>query len=641
MCFLRLAFVCSFLVACGSVTSDTDAPVGDPDPDAEVIVEPDAMVEGLAPVTSFAADGSASGPAVYSLSWTNPTPAPAGVLVLRSDGPTGDRPVDGTSYTAGDTIGSSTVVFVGAGTSAEDLTAWGGHTFTYSAFAFDQANRYSDKAEDDARAEIYFRGTVAVSGATVTVTPDQGSGGLAFSGTVTPTKGTIVTLSFVNQTDRHFYNAKFLVREGAALVTSDGIHDGSPFRTFGPEATLIDGTSPARDFFIGADGDFSFVIELARHPMVVVSRNSPVGVVMIDTGRDAVVATPETAAGFTNNVWFNAISRDGRWIWMSEHYQNGVLFFDQSTLTVANRVVIAPPAGGMEASTNPAAIVPSSDESTLYVAVSGYDETNNILMVVRIDVASASEVDRLVLDSQSAAVVGQRAPARGLALDQVRNRLYVPNYTYGVMHVVDLATFTQVDTDGVPDNGVTPVSFGGEPHLSPSGVAIHPDGTRAYVNFGRRTNRDVAELDLDDLSTITYLPLTFVPTMGEEFSSSPNIQFGPDGRLWVPRTQYPTDGVSSYGISVFDVNTTPVVEQGVNIIGSTITYQNDLWDIVFIPQTTRAYGSMADEGYLNVYDYTTLQPIDVDLATAGHQNINADVPVDGYMYGGGLVVTPY
>jgi hypothetical protein len=55
----------------------------------------------------------------YTIGWTAATGSPDGYIALRRSGSSpADVPVDGTTYTAGNTIGSSTVAFVGAGTSS-------------------------------------------------------------------------------------------------------------------------------------------------------------------------------------------------------------------------------------------------------------------------------------------------------------------------------------------------------------------------------------------------------------------------------------------------------------------------------------------------------------------------------------------
>src|SRR5688500_12563140 len=58
-----------------------------------------------------------------TLSWTAAAPAPIGYIVLRATVfPPADAPADGTSYTVGDIIGTSTVAYIGPGTTFNELT---------------------------------------------------------------------------------------------------------------------------------------------------------------------------------------------------------------------------------------------------------------------------------------------------------------------------------------------------------------------------------------------------------------------------------------------------------------------------------------------------------------------------------------
>jgi len=72
-----------------------------------------------------------------ALSWTAPTNAPTGYLVLRSVGstPPADVPINGNMYSVGTVIGSSTVVHAGAAPSIIDTGATGG-TYAYAVYSF-------------------------------------------------------------------------------------------------------------------------------------------------------------------------------------------------------------------------------------------------------------------------------------------------------------------------------------------------------------------------------------------------------------------------------------------------------------------------------------------------------------------------
>jgi hypothetical protein len=72
-----------------------------------------------------------------TLSWTAATGSPAGYIVLRSEGSAvEDIPKDGTTYTAGNSIGTSTVVFVGNGLTVNQTALSSGITYHYAVFAY-------------------------------------------------------------------------------------------------------------------------------------------------------------------------------------------------------------------------------------------------------------------------------------------------------------------------------------------------------------------------------------------------------------------------------------------------------------------------------------------------------------------------
>lgn len=80
-----------------------------------------------------------------NLSWTNPGDGDlAGVLVLRrAGGPVAEAPVTGQSYSTGQTVGSSVVVFAGSGTGFSNTALTNGTTHYYKAFAYDTAESYA------------------------------------------------------------------------------------------------------------------------------------------------------------------------------------------------------------------------------------------------------------------------------------------------------------------------------------------------------------------------------------------------------------------------------------------------------------------------------------------------------------------
>ena len=69
----------------------------------------------------------------------------------------------------------------------------------------------------------------------------------------------------------------------------------------------------------------------------------------------------------------------------------------------------------------------------------------------------------------------------GVAANSTTNRIYVGNRWSDNVSVIDGATYTEIDTDGNPANGITRIPVGYRPH----GVAVNPTTNRIYVaNWG-------------------------------------------------------------------------------------------------------------------------------------------------------------
>jgi hypothetical protein len=101
-------------------------------------------------VTGFTAIGGAS---LVNLSWTNPVTADFNkVLILRNETGTFTAPSNGSTYTQGASIGSSTIVYIGNGTSFENTGRTNDTTYYYRIYAYDEdsAANYSSGVQDSA-----------------------------------------------------------------------------------------------------------------------------------------------------------------------------------------------------------------------------------------------------------------------------------------------------------------------------------------------------------------------------------------------------------------------------------------------------------------------------------------------------------
>jgi DNA-binding beta-propeller fold protein YncE len=244
---------------------------------------------------------------------------------------------------------------------------------------------------------------------------------------------------------------------------------------------------------------------------------------------------------------------------------------------------------------------------------------------VQLNPSTLAEVSRTVFAPHTGSVSSQ-GTARGLALDDAGHRAYVLDYGGGLVHIVDTSNMTEVDSDGNAANGITPVSFGAT-HLYPQGIAIDPASGDVYVTFGHLSDFAVGTFSPSAPSVITYLATTITSGAGGVVP-----KFGPDGRLWVPHTQY--EQTNNTGLSVWDLGAS--TEDHLGVVNS--NGNNDCFSVAFIPFTNEVWLALDDNGVIDVYDTTTLQAIDADGDAA---NGVSSTDGSGSMYGNQMSVTPY
>ena len=174
----------------------------------------------------------------------------------------------------------------------------------------------------------------------------------------------------------------------------------------------------------------------------------------------------------------------------------------------------------------------------------------------------------------------------GTTKSQAQNRAYVPNSGSNTVSVIDTATDTVATT--IPPLG-----------CSPQGVAITPDGARAYLTF-----------------SCTDAVLVIDTTTNSEFASIP-VGANPD---WITITP---DGTRAYvsnfngGVSVIDIATNTVI--------ATIPVGLSPEGIAITPDGTRAYVDVSESSTVSV----------IDLAT---NTVTSNIPVGGAPFG--IALTP-
>lgn len=101
-------------------------------------------IDNLSPtnVVSVTATG---GDTQVSLTWTNPVDADFSqtIILQRASNTITDTPVEGATYTAGDTLGSSTVIYASSGTSFSKTSLTNGTPYNYKIFTKDTNGNYS------------------------------------------------------------------------------------------------------------------------------------------------------------------------------------------------------------------------------------------------------------------------------------------------------------------------------------------------------------------------------------------------------------------------------------------------------------------------------------------------------------------
>ncbi len=585
-----------------------------------------------APATDLRAVASTSGTPRIQLSWTDPADTDHGTtVILRGEMPVSVRPHDGTAYAAGSFVGPFEVIHAGTGENITDTDVVGGTRYFYAAFAADTLSNYAAPAFADAM-PVYFSGTLVIEDETVSIdapTLDAGSGGLDFQG-ASEIVGTDLTawISLQSSMDRILFNPKLVVTSvtGGTLVNPHGQIDGDDYMYYGFAGLAKGGWSPIVEWeFSGVTGPVTIDFELRTDPMVFVSTADSMLVTAVDTGTHTHVGDIDYDGSHEHDsgVYFNAVTPDGRYFLASSNYDHGILVLDTVQVAPVGWIQIADEDATLEGQVFTGGIVVSPDGSSFYAtATEDVGDMTGLKYLVEVGIGGTwPEMRRVFLGTTPDNWAGR---LKNFAIDWDSLLAYVPATQEGLVHVVDIATMSEIDADGDSSNGVTPIhlSAGNE---DPTSIAISPDGTHAYVGVGTRSSTDIPVIDL-----ATYDVSTLTSTV-HAGASGPNIQFGPDGRLYVPRTQY----WDTQGISVFDLTTS--FESFVTLLPD--SGNNDIWDIQFVPMTTIAYASMTDDGALMPFDYTTSTPIDLDGDSLnGQTNILNGL---GTSYGGAIVITPF
>lgn len=566
------------LTACGDDgPSFIDAPpaIDAPDIDTPAVDGPPG------PVTSFAAASTANG---LSLSWVNPGDADlAGVLIVAGNGvDVSFAPTDGTTYTVGNAVGTDQVVLVySLTTSLADVPFVPGADTRFAAWAYDAAGQYSPIALTTGRSNVLGtqQGQIQLfQNGTVVVTQQPRHlrlSGSVFYDDVTDTMQ--ATLRAQNQTQRIVFNLKGLVdtaSQGTIGNATFPLVGGLPMTYFGPHGLLPSASSTDTISLAGIDGTVDPVV-LTMHfvdapALVVQGRDGVVkggsnerGFAVVDSagsGRRGTIRLPVQSCGRAEGRGL-AVTHDARWAFTGAKSIPRVNRLDLPTLTVTqspdldfNNIVAS--VGGVALSRDGSRLYVTLQDGVHYRGGGGTGGSCNgggklrgsgsrggaaqsagggsagggfampgagpifglptsRLYLVELDVVSMAELRRLDLGPEpnrsKVAIAGDRALVMNL-----RNGTEI--------HVVDLATWTEIDADLVqPD--VQPLTL---PEDAFEVIAVSPGDT----HFAVASNSETGSYDLHEYDTSTLVATTVTSTINE-FQRVVGIDYGPDGRVLV------------------------------------------------------------------------------------------------------------
>jgi len=291
----------------------------------------------------------------------------------------------------------------------------------------------------------------------------------------------------------------------------------------------------------------------------------------------------------TDDVFFATASSRGLVLFgtRANTSDGGVIVFDAAANGVLGRVAIVEslPANG----TTVAGLALSPDEDLLYAAVfegAGSQDAASIASLAIIDVATRTQTGRVVLS--------RLGRVRNLAITADGSRAFVPNLDASVVHVIDLATRAEIDTDGNAGNGVTPFPTS---MAHPSAAALSGDGTRLYVAHSGARKGSTPDLSVFDTATFAEVGMLASSAFAGSAGAPVLRRNVCDGLLYAPRTNVGPGGTSA--LSVFDPS---VPDEAILDVSSQGYYR----DVAFVWGTTRAALADHDGGNVQMFDTSAL-----------------------------------
>jgi hypothetical protein len=556
------------------------------------------------------------------VSWTaSPTATVNEYLVARSSAlpAAGDKPADGMTYTAGDTLSNgATVVALETSASASDIEPSLAGDYWYSVYATD-GSVWSDGAVGTVTVVVNPAqpGQIEVTAinGTPTVTVNTQPPSFTLSGTAVYQSGQqtlTVSLTVQNDAPRILFNTKAridMLGQGAVDTTTAnaGTLADVPVLWYGPAALDVAATE-VRDIVItGVDGNTDpLVIDLTmlNNPALLASGGFGDGVAFIDASGAIAgagsapfegVPAGSTAFGYTGGngdsaFLGRALSADAKFLYVGQRNMPQVVTVDTTTMTA---VASADLSVGQTGLGHVSDVQLSPDGMTLYAVVTTGDHrlaaggsniqgngANETIDVVRLNPSNMTETGRLTLLSGST----NNARGRNLAMSADGMTGSVAILNEGMVFLVDLANMAIIDAD--PNtNGDQPVDVSGTSSLIHT--TLFDAGGNVICTF-RNSNGSLLSIDTTTFATSAIAP----PTNATGWK--PGSFFESGGLVY--HTDKDPNPNGAGGLAVFDIANSMTSEYftdavihaaGFSADGSMLFLQNvDPWTIVAVDPTT-------------------------------------------------------
>ncbi len=578
-----LVVLCTSLFTWGCGGCGDDAAV---EPDAEIVVDPDAEVPdaeptAVDPVTAFDVEPGATAGTVDA-TWTSPAGAAEVIVVRHLGAAVASAPADGTTYALDDTTGTGdVVVYAGTGTSFTDTGVPPGFIH-YAAFARNTVDDWATPAATDSAflAAVAQTATITVTVSTTTAVVTNQPADYTLAATATY-DGTLDELTVHVDATSGFARNVFApkaevtaVNQGA--ITGDGDLDTFPYVRLGA-AIAPAGTGGADLLFAGVDGTVDTItidLTIVDNPIGVAFTswsNNPTGdqpfaYELIDTATMSSLDTvPVDEVRFSGPVGANGndrgvykpgpINPEGTRLYAGSRMLPIVREIDLATHAVLRTVTLETGIGAVFW------VVSSPDGGTLYAAlhigghayksqdVNGAQTALQDLVVVKLDAATLTETGRVTIIDDEDDLYSR---VKHLAISPTGDRLAVPvnDDDTAMVHIVNTSTMTVAQS---VDLSTVLTGFKAKQ------AAIDSTGSFAYVNGYGMTS--LAKVDLGTFA------VTGVALEGFATSYAGEVVAGADGVIYVS-SYADSAALAPHGLARVD--------------GTTVTYVDD-----------DAYGPMA------------------------------------------------